>query len=121
MSKITSGVSVQDKPERVERVNIEFELDFKAFKRHEKAIRALTPGFTLERMSHGDLFCIDYKFMVDYQGVVESLNAIMELCDDPDVINKLGCKALENERILIYEVLKKLDETIEKVKQRDRT
>lgn len=117
-SKSMVGSFVQDKPEQTDRINIKFELDFEAFKRHKKAILKLSPRFDLKTMTGSDSFRINYKFMVDYHGVIENLNAIMELCDDSDIVVNVNCHALENERILVYEVLKKLDATIEKVKQR---
>ncbi len=70
-------------------------------------------------MGSADTFHITYTFSMEYHGVVEQLDAIMELCDDRDIINSLDCQALEEERILVYEVLKKLDKTIKKVKQRN--
>ncbi len=116
--KITLGT--HQHREHRERINIRFELNFEAFKRHEKAIRILKPGFDPKMMTGSDSFRLDYRFVVDYHGVVENLNAIVELCDDPDVVNGLSCQALESERILIHEVLKKLDATIEKVGQGNR-
>ena len=63
---------------------------------------------------------LHYKFCVDYYCIVGAFDAIMELCDDDGIIQKLGCRALEDERILVYEVLKKLDATIQKIRQRNR-
>ncbi len=120
LGKVTSGLFSEQHPERTDIVNIKFELEYEAFKRHEKAIKTLKPRFDVSLMTAADTFNLDYTFCIDYHKVSESLGAIMELCDDPDVIHRLVCPSLERERILVYEVLKKLDATIAKVKQESR-
>ena len=102
--------------ERREHVEIKMELDKAAYARHASAVRALVPDFKLQ-MRGGDTLSVRYKFVIEYFGdVAEKLEAVQTLCSDPDVVQTASCADLEQGRILVYEVLKRLDAVIKQVK-----
>jgi hypothetical protein len=107
-------------PERTEVVKILMVLEKAAYDRHTSSIFTLMPEYK-DRMvvDNGDLINITYTFTIDYHHVVKGLHAVADICDDPDVIVSVDCKELEEERLLVYETLKKLDAVIQAVKERD--
>lgn len=107
-------------PECIERVDILMTLEAAAYERHKEAIEVLDPSHKDADSGPDDIINVRYKFWVHYHGVVKQLQAVQEICDDPDVITATSCADLEEGRILIYEVLKKLDNIIQQVKERKR-
>lgn len=91
-----------------------------AYEKHRKAITLLDPEYgRYANIQTADTIKIRYKFWASYYGVVENLQAVQGLCDDPDVVVEADCDELEGGRILIYETLKKLDNIIQHVKGRE--
>jgi hypothetical protein len=105
------------KPERTETIYISMELKGSAYEKHKEAIHTLCPDHTTN-VQQDDRIKISYTFWATYHGLVENLQAVEELCGDPDTITSVDCAALEERRILVYEVLKKLDSVIQKVKHK---
>ena len=105
-------------PERTDDVSLLMTLDASAYERHKEAVRILAPNYQNADAQQSDLYRVTYKFWVGYYGVVKKLQAVQEICDDPDVITAASCADLEEGRTLIYEVLKKLDNIIQQVKER---
>lgn len=104
----------QEKLQRREKVEIKMTLHKEAFERHKKAVKIL---LVPPEMMEDDSLVITYKFFCEYFGnVVACLQAVEEICDDPDIIKEADCEALEEGRILVYEVLRKLEAVIQKVK-----
>jgi hypothetical protein len=114
MSKHTTPVA-----DRIEVVRILMTLDPSAYERHKEAVCTLSPSFQPENTQRDDLINVTYKFTAYYYGVVKQLQAVQELCDDPEVIVTIDCAELEAQRIIIYETLKKLDNIIQQVKGRE--
>jgi hypothetical protein len=91
-----------------------------AYEKHRKAINILCPDYDrYTNVPTDDMVHIRYKFWASYYGVVKNLQAVQDLCDDPDVVVTVDCAELEEGRILIYETLKKLDNIIQHVKDRE--
>lgn len=119
MGTTRTGIFAEQRAERQDKVRINFELKSEAYQRHRDAIRTLKPDFQPTDIRSGDTFRLKYTFNIDYYEVVAGLKAVAELAADPGVIARLDCRELEDQRILVYEVLKHLEATIEQVKHRN--
>ena len=107
------------KPERTETVCINMVVKGSAYDKHKKAIHILTPNYgRYTDIQLNDTICIHYKFWASYYDVVQKLQSVQDICDDPDVVVTVDCSELEAGRILVYETLKKLDSIIQQVKDR---
>ena len=107
-------------PERTETICLNMEVKGSMYEKHRKAVHILTPKYgRYTDIQPDDTIKISYKFWASYYGVVQNLQAVQDICDDPDVVVKADCAALEEGRILVYETLKKLDNIIQKVKGRE--
>ncbi|MHC4705019.1 MAG: hypothetical protein ACYTFQ_31100 [Planctomycetota bacterium] len=105
------------KPARTEHIEIKMELDKAAYDRHRKAVEDFSPHL---QVSEGDTLKLTYNFYCDYHGdIVKKLTAVKEFCSDPAIVHKASCSELEEGRVLVYEVLKKLDEVIQLVREPD--
>jgi len=71
-----------------------------------------------EYMEDQDDFGVTYTFTCDYYGdIVRALTAVETIIDDPEtIVSEVDCEMLEEGRILIFEVLTKLDSVIRKVR-----
>ena len=105
-------------PERTEGVSLLMTLSASAYKRHKEAVHILDPGYQNAGAQQSDSYLVTYRFWIDYFNIVKELQAVEEICNDPDVPAVATCAALEENRILIYEMLKKLDNIIQQVKER---
>ena len=96
-----------------EDVTINLQFTPQALTRHRHDIEQLmSPPATRD----GDLLNIRYKFCIKYFGNIRNaLAAVSSICDDPSVVKSVSCAELTQGRILIHEVLKKLEELIKKV------
>lgn len=103
---------------RVEIVPIDLELNKQeSRKRHSLALKILLP--VVPKTEEGDTLKVHYTFTCAYlQETALQLEAIGSICDDPDVIVNAECLPLEEGKILVFEVLKKLEAVIDKVKAR---
>jgi len=93
-----------------------------AYQKHKEAIDTLSPGYQDNRfviIQPDDIIDVKYNFHLSYHGVVQQLQAVKDLCEDPDVVVTADCAALEAGRILVYETLKKFDSIIQHVKGRE--
>lgn len=106
-------------PECTEVVSVLMALEPSSYEKHKEAIQTLSPDFQIEHIQPDDLINVSYEFSVYYFNVVKQLQAVLEICSDPDVIVASSCPALEAGRIVIYEALKKLDNVIQHVKGRE--
>jgi hypothetical protein len=94
------------------------ELDYRAYKTHETALKTLVPNFNMDVVP-GDNINFTYDFSISYFGdVVEKLEAVGEICSDPAVVVAAECAILEKGRCLAYEILQKLDSVIKEVQNR---
>jgi len=106
-------------PTKTESVKITMKLAKEAADKHEQAVKLLAPNFAKQLMS-GDTLNVSYSFCIDYFGNVERrLTAVQELCSDTAVVTQASCEELEEGRLLVYEVLSKLDALIADVKARN--
>ena len=113
-------MSKQGTPERTEAIRINMKVKGSMYEKHRKAVNLLVPDYDrYANVQTDDTINISYKFWATYYGVVQNLQAVQSLCDDPDVVVKVDCAELEKGRILIYETLKKLDNIIQHVKGRE--
>ncbi|KPK54268.1 MAG: hypothetical protein AMS22_06080 [Thiotrichales bacterium SG8_50] len=104
-------------PTRIENVKIKMELDYDAYLRNKEAVTALT---SVENVREGDKLKITYDFSCWYLGdIVEKLTAVETICNDPATIKTASCSELEEGRILVYKVLRKLDDVIRQVRERN--
>ena len=100
---------------RIESLHIEMSMDKSMYKKHIAAMKLLIPDLDVQ-MAKGDTLNLRYDLRIEYLGkVAECLEAVGELCEDRMVVTKASCKELEEGRILLYEVLKKLDHVIKMV------
>ncbi len=99
-----------------ELIQITMEVDKPTVERLKDAIEVLVK--IPETMDEGDNFKITHTFCCDYYGqIVRALTAIKMIIDDPEtVIPKVDCEILEEGRILVFEMLRKLNDVIRKVK-----
>jgi hypothetical protein len=104
--------------ELVENITIGMKLKPEAATRHKEAVLHLCPGL-VGWVKDTDEVNIDYKFCCEYFGSVEvALRHIQSICDDPDVVLDVSCESLAQGRILLYEVLKRLEQVIKTVEAR---
>jgi len=98
-----------------ELIQIMMKVDKSTVERLKDAVEALVGP---QDMVEGDDLKITYTFCCDYYGqIVRALTAVETILDDPEtVISKVDCEMLEEGRILVFEVLRKLDDVIRKVK-----
>ena len=99
-----------------EKIEILMEVDTPTVERLREAIEVLVK--VPDPMGEGDNLKITYSFYIDYYGkIVKALTAVETIIDDPEtVISQVDCEMLEEGRILVFEVLRKLDDVIRKVK-----
>jgi len=82
----------------------------------KEALKALSS----QHLEDEDTVTIDYSFILHYRSVAEQLRVIIEICDHPDtIIVEANCQLLEEEKCLIYEILKRLDSVIKIVKEKE--
>jgi hypothetical protein len=95
------------------------ELTKDAADKHEDAVKTLIRNLKTQ-LRDGDTLKVTYDFIVQYYGdIVRKLQAVGVICSDPSVVVTASCGELEEGRILVYEVLKKLDHVIQLARQRD--
>jgi hypothetical protein len=112
-------MNIFDKPERIEAVNIKMKLTGAAAKSHKDAVLTLNPT-ALDHIRDDDDLLINYSFIIQYfDDVLGGLEAVQEICEDPDVVLSASCAELEEGRLLVYEVLKKLEAVIKTTKARE--
>ena len=106
-------------PERTEKTNIKLELDYDAHKKHHAAVELLIPKFDTQVLP-GDTLKIDYDFLIEYfDNVSVKLQAVQELCEDPDVVVDASCNRLQRGSCVIFDALKALENIIKQVKARE--
>ncbi len=104
--------------ELVEKINIKMKLERDVANRNTEAIQCLIPNWK-EYLKDSDTLTIDYNFNCEYLGTVATaLRHIQAICDDPDVVLDVSCESLAQGHILIYEVLKRLEQVIKTVEAR---
>ena len=104
---------------REEEIKIKLVVGESVYKRCEKAVKTLvTPSVEPSEMGSRTDLLIEYTLWCEYFGdVAKALQAIEEILDDPEtVVREADCAALEEGRILVFEVLTKLQDVIRKVK-----
>ncbi len=75
---------------------------------HKALIKRLTAGF--ESAQKGDKMVVNYRLDLDYIGeVYQNLLVIEQLLDSPTVIGSADMKALNGGRILIQDIVRKID------------
>jgi len=104
--------------ELVEEIIIKMKLEPEAATRHREAVLHLCPDLD-GRLQATDEVNIDYKFCCEYLGTVAmALRHIQSICEDPKVVLDVSCESLTQGHILIYEVLKRLEQVIKTVEAR---
>ena len=100
-------------PPRHESVRINMKLSKSSLLNHLEVVKLLRPDVVDLHMDDDTTLSLDYDFSIAYLGdVATNLQAVQELCEAPDVVMEASCAELEQGRILVYEVLKKLDRLI---------
>ena len=109
------------KVEKEELIRIQMRVDGKAYARHSQAISALPLTKPIKgKVEKSDVLNVDYTLTAQYIGnVAKALEAVKELCSDPDIIVTASCADLMQGRILFYEALKRLEAIIKEVEKRD--
>lgn len=75
---------------------------------HKALIAQITDGF--ETAQQGDTMVITYDLHLDYFGeTYERLTAIEKLLESPTVIGSADMKRLDGGRILLQEIVRKID------------
>ncbi len=93
-------------------VDICMTLDKSRYEKHKADVAVLTDKRAMD-VTEDDLVKLKYKFFIHYIGdIARKLEAVGNICDDPAVVRDIKCWQLKEGRILIYEVLKKLDRLI---------
>jgi len=101
---------------RQEKVVIKMTLDKATYDRQQTAVEALGAQHFV---NEGDTLHVTYTFMADYIGdIVKKLTAVEAICDDPAVIIDADVAEVRHGRMLVYEVLKKLDRISKKLRLR---
>lgn len=107
---------------RVEDVPVRLRLDkLSTIERHKLALDILlgsgrTAGLRLQEC---DALDVTWRLVLEYLGQTEAqLMALSDILDDPDVIVDARCDPLEEGKILIFEVFRKLKKVIRKVRKR---
>jgi len=109
---------------KTEEIDIHFELDARATKRHRQDLDIIYRGHPIQnptrmKLGPGDTFHCNYTFMASYHDTLpERLNAVSRICKNPKIVMKVDCAALTKQRILVYETLKRLDALIQTVNGR---
>ncbi len=107
------------KPERVENTTIKMELDYEATKKHREAVELLIPNFQ-GAVKPGDTLRISYDFLIEYFGNVNAnLQAIRELCEDPNIVVAASCNRLQKGSCVLFDTLKAFENIIEQIKARE--
>jgi hypothetical protein len=104
---------------RTEIIPIDLELNKQeSMKRHALALKILLPH-GVPKTADGDTLKVHWTLTCAYlEETALTLEAIGSICDDPDVIVNATCAPLEEGKILVLEVLKKLEAVIAKVRAR---
>lgn len=103
-------------PTRTESVRITMKLAKEVADKHEQVVKLLAPNFA-KQLIDGDTLNVTYSFCIDYFGdVVQRLTAVQKLCSDLAVVTQASCEELEEGRLLVYEVLRRLDMLITSIK-----
>ncbi len=107
------------KPERVEKTTIKLELDYAVHKKHQEAVELLIPQFH-DPVIPGDTLKITYDFIIEYfDNVSANLQAIRELCEDPNIVVAASCNRLQKGSCVIFDTLKALENIIKQIKARE--
>jgi hypothetical protein len=107
------------KPTKTEAVTINMKIDREMSLKHKPAIKTILPNFKTQ-LEGKDHLNLKYEFFINYFGDVErKLRAVHSLCKDPGVIIDASCDEIEEGKILVYKVLKRLEEVIQTVRGRD--
>jgi len=105
---------------KTESVEIKFKLDKRAWDKHREAINLILRNCgkpDLAKVDNGDNVNFTYTFYIDYLGDINrTLEAVGQLCDDPKIVQSCECDILMEGKILLHEILKKLERMIRKLK-----
>jgi len=100
---------------RTESLHIKMSMDKAMYAKHIEAVKRLIPDLDTQ-MAKGDTLNLSYDFRIHYlDDVAECLEAVGELCAERMIVTKASCAELEEGRVLLHEVLKKLDHIIKMV------
>jgi len=107
--------------DKFEQVDIKMILDkLRSVERHRLALGVLLP-YKVPSMNEGDKLEVTWSFVIQYLfNTAIALEAINSICDDPEVILDVDCKALKEGEILIYSVLSKLQALMYSITQREK-
>jgi len=106
-------VEVLLNPPKSENVKIRMKLSKSGLLHHLETIKLLRPDVVDLQMGDEDSLTVSYDFTIAYLGnVAKALQAVQTLCEAPDVVMEASCEELEQGRILVYEVLKRLEAII---------
>jgi len=95
-----------------QKVDICMHLDKSGFEKH-KADAARVLGKPIDDLSEGDFIKLKYTFFITYLGdIAKRLEAVGNICDDPAIVRSIDCYQLKEGRILVHEILKKMDRLI---------
>ena len=101
-------------------VKILMSLSKEAHDRCREIVHILWPTWNETLIRPGDTLCLDYEVSVYYfNDLIKKLTAVQTLCADPEVNVEVSREELEEVRILVYEVLKRLENVIQEVRSRD--
>lgn len=105
---------------RVEDVPVELSLDKLAtIERHKLALKILLNRDVDDfKVRDGDTLKVTWRLVLEYLGRTEmQLEALGDILDDPDIIVDAKCEPLEEGKILVFEVFRKLKKVIRKVRK----
>ena len=108
-----------NKAARIEHCTICLNLDNLAAVKHAKALKILGVS---QPTVEGDELRVRYTLMLEYIGnVAKALQAVNEICQDPNVIIDANSQALEEGQCLIFETFTNLKQVIKLVKRRSKS
>ncbi len=111
---------LKGKPTRTESLGIRMDVDGKsAYTKHSRSLRDLPLTKPIEDFEDGDILKVDYTLDINYFGdVAKALQAVADICSDPNVVVTASCADLTQGRILCYEAFRKLDAIIKRIESR---
>ncbi len=91
----------------------------KAYAKHSRSLQDLPLTKPIEDFGEDDLLKVDYTLSIKYLGdVAKALQAVADICSDPDVVVMASCADLTQGRILCFEAFKKLEAVIKEIEKR---
>lgn len=104
---------------RVDDVVIKLGLEKAQLDRHRLALKILLG----DRLNHvnlntGDNLQVEWRLILEYLGKTEmQLEAVLSILEDKEVVAEAKCDTLEQGKILVFEVFKKLSKVIKRLRK----